>query len=93
MPGSFRSGPGLFCAERIPGLATVHLPANQFFERMNRILTLLLAFGLMSGPTFGQAANDAAPTSAEYTFRFVAYKDMFYVPWSGTGEELERLLT
>ena len=60
---------------------------------MNRILTLLLAFGLMSGPTFGQAANDAAPTSAEYTFRFVADKDMFYVPWSGNGEELERLLT
>ena len=26
-----------------------------------------------------------------YTFRFVAGDDMFYVPWNGNGEELERL--
>ncbi|MFR3331526.1 MAG: DUF3575 domain-containing protein [Odoribacter splanchnicus] len=32
-------------------------------------------------------------TAAEYFFRFVAEKDMFFSPWSGNGKELERLLT
>ena len=32
-------------------------------------------------------------TAAEYFFRFVAEKDMFFSPWSGNGRELERLLT
>ena len=27
-----------------------------------------------------------------YTFRFVTGDDMFYVPWSGNGAELDRLL-
>ena len=58
---------------------------------MNRLLTLLFAWGLLTGPAFGQTADEAsAPT--EYTFRFVADNDMFYIPWNGNGEELERLL-
>lgn len=56
-----------------------------------RLLTLLFAWGLLTGPAFGQTADEAsAPT--EYTFRFVADNDMFYIPWNGNGEELERLL-
>ena len=58
---------------------------------MNRLLTLLFAWGLLTGPAFGQTADEAsAPT--EYTFCFVADNDMFYIPWNGNGEELERLL-
>ena len=60
---------------------------------MNRLLTLLFALGLLAGPTFGQTAdNPSDPAPAEYTFRFVAGDDMFYIPWSGNGEELDRLL-
>lgn len=60
---------------------------------MNRLLTLLFTLGLFAVPSFGQTADtssDSAPT--EYTFRFVAGDDMFYIPWSGNGEELNRLL-
>ena len=58
---------------------------------MNRLLTLLFAWGLFAGPTFAQTADEtSAPT--EYTFRFVAGDDMFYVPWNGNGAELDRLL-
>ena len=60
---------------------------------MNRLLTLLFALGLLAGPTFGQTAdNPSDPAPAEYTFRFVAGDDMFYIPWSGNGKELDRLL-
>ena len=60
---------------------------------MNRLLTLLFALGLLAGPTFGQTAdNPSDPAPAEYTFRFVAGDDMFYIPWNGNGEELDRLL-
>lgn len=60
---------------------------------MNRLLTLLFTLGLLAGPTFGQTAdNPSDPAPAEYTFRFVAGDDMFYIPWSGNGEELDRLL-
>ena len=60
---------------------------------MNRLLTLLFALGLLVGPTFGQTAdNPSDPAPAEYTFRFVAGDDMFYIPWNGNGEELDRLL-
>ena len=60
---------------------------------MNRLLTLLFALGLLAGPTFGQTAdNPSNPAPAEYTFRFVAGDDMFYIPWNGNGEELDRLL-
>ncbi len=31
-------------------------------------------------------------TDTTYQFRFVVNKDMFYVPWSGNGAELDRLL-
>ena len=60
---------------------------------MNRLLTLLFALGLLAGPTFGQTAdNPSDPAPAEYTFRFVAGDDMFYIPWNGNGAELDRLL-
>ena len=60
---------------------------------MNRLLTLLFTLGLLAGPAFGQTADTSSdPAPAEYTFRFVPQKDMFYVPWSGNGEELDRLL-
>lgn len=32
------------------------------------------------------------PDSTAYRFRFVAENDMFFSPWSGNGQELERLL-
>lgn len=32
-------------------------------------------------------------TLTTYTFRFMPDKDMFYVPWNGNAEELQRLLT
>ena len=60
---------------------------------MNRLLTLLFALGLLAVPTFGQTADGPSGSApAEYTFRFVADDDMFYIPWSGNGEELDRLL-
>ena len=46
------------------------------------LLTLLLL------PAMAQQKADTT-----YTFRFVAGDDMFYVPWSGNGEELDRLLS
>ena len=66
---------------------------TNLLKTMNRLLTLLFALGLLAGPTFGQTAdNPSDPAPAEYTFRFVAGDDMFYIPWSGNGEELDRLL-
>ena len=60
---------------------------------MNRLLTLLFALGLLAGPTFGQTADGPSGSApAEYTFRFVADDDMFYIPWNGNGAELDRLL-
>ena len=47
-------------------------------------MTLLLAVLLLP-----LAAREAADTV--YVFRFVAGDGMFYVPWGGNGEELERL--
>ena len=48
----------------------------------------LFALLILLIPTFGfaQAAADST-----VTFRFVAADDMFYIPWSGNGAELERL--
>lgn len=61
---------------------------------MNRFLTFLFALSLLTGPTFGQTADGASDTApTEYTFRFVAGDDMFYIPWSGNGAELDRLLS
>ena len=60
---------------------------------MNRLLTLLFALGLLAVPTFGQTADGPSGSApAEYTFRFVADDDMFYIPWNGNGEELDRLI-
>lgn len=38
-------------------------------------------------PVYAQQKSDTT-----YTFRFVPQKDMFFVPWSGNGHELARLL-
>ena len=50
----------------------------------------LLAMLILLMPTFGSAQTAADST---VTFRFVAAEDMFYIPWSGNGAELERLYT
>jgi ompA family protein len=50
------------------------------------ILTILLLFPLLS-----LAAQEQANTA--YVFRFMADKDMFYVPYNGNGKELTRLKT
>ena len=66
---------------------------EQIHDTMNRLLTLLFALGLLAVPTFGQTADGPSGSApAEYTFRFVADDDMFYIPWNGNGEELERLI-
>lgn len=66
---------------------------EQIHDTMNRLLTLLFALGLLAVPTFGQTADGPSGSApAEYTFRFVAGDDMFYIPWNGNGEELDRLL-
>lgn len=66
---------------------------EQIHDTMNRLLTLLFALGLLAVPTFGQTADGpSGSASAEYTFRFVAGDDMFYIPWNGNGEELDRLI-
>ena len=49
------------------------------------ITTALLSLLLL--PAMAQERTDTT-----YSFRFVAGDDMFYVPWSGNGEELDRLL-
>ena len=49
------------------------------------ITTALLSLLLL--PAMAQETADST-----YTFRFVTDEDMFYVPWSGNGEELDRLL-
>lgn len=51
-----------------------------------RILTTALASALFLLPL---SAQDRADTT--YTFRFVPGKDMFYAPYRGNSEELERL--
>lgn len=48
----------------------------------------LLALLILLMPTFG-FAQDAVDSTV--TFRFVAADDIFYIPWSGNGAELERL--
>lgn len=48
----------------------------------------LLAFLTLLMPAAGFAQ---APAESAVTFRFVAAADMFYIPWSGNGAELERL--
>lgn len=48
----------------------------------------LFALLILLIPTFGFAQAVADST---VTFRFVAADDMFYIPWSGNGAELQRL--
>ena len=78
-----------------PGRGGLLLAATRtkLLKPSNRLRPLLLALGLRAGPPFGQTAdNPSDPAPAEYTSRFVAGDDMFYIPWSGNGEELDRLL-
>ena len=49
------------------------------------ITTALLSLLLL--PAMAQERTDTT-----YSFRFVAGDDMFYIPWSGNGAELDRLL-
>lgn len=57
---------------------------------MKRLLTLAFVWGWLTIPVFGQPNPDSG--ASEYLFRFVPDRDMFYVPWSGNGEELQRLI-
>ena len=52
-----------------------------------RKLTAVLLLVLLALPLSARQKSDIT-----YTFRFVPQKDMFYVPWSGNGQELARLL-
>lgn len=52
-----------------------------------RKLTAVLLLVLLALPLSAQQKSDTT-----YTFRFVPQKDMFFVPWSGNGHELARLL-
>lgn len=58
---------------------------------MNRKILFLALFLWLAAATFPVLAHPQADTT--YTFRFVPQKDIFYVPWGGNGEELDRLLT
>lgn len=55
---------------------------------MKKISTLFLTLLLASSNLLGQ--NTGGETK-NVTFRFVAGDDMFYIPWAGNGEELQRL--
>ena len=50
-------------------------------------LSLFLWLFAMTVPAMAQEKSDTT-----YTFRFVSGKDIFYIPWSGNGKELSRLL-
>lgn len=52
-----------------------------------RKITAVFLLVLLALPLSAQQKSDTT-----YTFRFVPQKDMFYVPWSGNGHELARLL-
>ena len=54
---------------------------------MSKKILFLTLLALLWIPATAQESSDST-----YTFRFVSQKDMFYVPWSGNGEELDRLL-
>ena len=54
---------------------------------MSKKIQFLSLLALLWIPAAAQESSDST-----YTFRFVSQKDMFYVPWSGNGEELDRLL-
>lgn len=52
-----------------------------------RKLTAVCLLVLLALPLSAQQKSDTT-----YTFRFVPQTDMFFVPWSGNGQELARLL-
>lgn len=54
---------------------------------MSKKVLLFILLALLWIPAAAQGSSDST-----YTFRFVPQKDMFYVPWSGNGAELDRLL-
>ncbi len=54
---------------------------------MSKKIQFLSLLALLWIPAAAQESSDST-----YTFRFVSQKDMFYVPWSDNGEELDRLL-
>lgn len=56
---------------------------------MNTAKRIVLAI-LLTAMAFPLAAQEKSDTT--YLFRFVAGKDMFFVPWSDNGRELDRLL-
>ena len=56
-------------------------------SRKISFLTLFLWLTAVTFPVFAQQKSDTT-----YTFRFMAEKDMFFVPWSGNDKELARLL-
>ena len=56
---------------------------------MNKLKQIALAI-LLTASVSQLSAQEKADTT--YRFRFLAGKDMFYVPWQGNGAELERLL-
>ena len=55
-------------------------------NRKTRLLFLFTMLVILPFITYGKQ-------DTIYTFRFVADEDMFYVPWSGNGAELDRLLS
>ncbi len=57
---------------------------------MSRKITFLTLFLWLTAVTFPVFAQQKSDTT--YTFRFMAEKDMFYVPWNGNDMELARLL-
>ena len=54
---------------------------------MGKKFLFLALFSLLLVPAAAQEHPDTT-----FTFCFVADDDMFYVPWRGNGEELDRLL-
>ena len=52
-----------------------------------RKITVSVLLSLLFLPVMAQQKADTT-----YTFRFMAEKDMFYVPWNGNDTELARLL-
>lgn len=58
-------------------------------KTIKTLLTLFLAVSVCTA-SYGQADRPAAAEKTA-TFKFVQGDDMFYIPWSGNGAELERL--
>ena len=64
---------------------------EEFTEIIHNMLKRLLFLSLFFlAAVYPSAAQERSDTT--YLFRFVPQKDMFYVPWNGNGQELERLL-